>query len=144
MKFEIRTKIENGKVVRNKQMILNAFNEFEGSEVLIIISKAKKHRSNNQNAFYWGLVIPIVQQGLKDATGEYRSAEMIHYNILLKMFAPENEIVNTETGECITEKITSSQMTTTQFCEYVMEIQKWGAEFLGIDIPNPNENLTLL
>ena len=144
MKFEIRTKIENGKVVRNKQMILNAFNEFEGSEVLITISKAKKHRSNNQNAFYWGILIPIVQQGLKDATGEYRSAEMIHYNILLKMFAPENEIVNTETGECITEKITSSQMTTTQFCEYVMEIQKWGAEFLGIDIPSPNENLTLL
>jgi len=144
MKYEIRTNVLNGNLKRNRNLILNALQTFEGSEIVITIQKAKKRRSNPQNSYYWGIVLNIVQQGLKDATGEFRSVENIHYNILLKMFAPENEIVNTETGECITEKITSSQMTTTQFCEYVMEIQKWGAEFLGVDIPSPNENLTLL
>jgi hypothetical protein len=81
----------------------------------------------------------LVQGGLLDATGELRSVDNIHYKILLPLFAPTNEIVNTDTGECIIERLTSSEMTTTQFCEYIMEIQKWGAEFLGIDIPNPNE-----
>jgi lipopolysaccharide export system permease protein len=47
--------------------------------------------------------------------------------------------VNKETGECIVERLTSSDLTTTQFCEYILEIQKWGSEFLGIDIPSPNE-----
>jgi hypothetical protein len=27
--------------------------------------------------------------------------------------------------------------------DYIAEIQKWSAEFLGVDIPDPNENLTL-
>ena len=34
-------------------------------------------------------------------------------------------------------------MTTTQFCEYILEIQKWASEFLAIDIPSPNENLEI-
>jgi hypothetical protein len=57
----------------------------------------------------------------------------------LPLFAPTNEIINIDTGECINERLTSSEMTTTQFCEYIIEIQKWAAEFLGIDIPSPNE-----
>jgi len=144
MKYEIRTNVLNGNLKRNRNLILNALQTFEGSEIVITIQKAKKRRSNPQNSYYWGIVLNIVQQGLKDATGEFRSVENIHYNILLKMFAPENEIVNIETGECITEKITSSEMTTTQFAEYIMEIQKWSAEFLGNSIPNPNEEITLL
>jgi hypothetical protein len=144
MKYEIRTNVINGNLKRNRNLILNALQSFEGQEVILTIQKARKSRSNPQNSFYWGVVLQLVQQGLKDATGEFRSVENIHYNILLKMFAPENEIVNIETGECITEKITSSEMTTTQFAEYIMEIQKWSAEFLGINIPNPNEEITLL
>jgi hypothetical protein len=27
--------------------------------------------------------------------------------------------------------------------EYVLEVQKWSAEFLGVDIPNPNEEILL-
>jgi hypothetical protein len=144
MKYEIRTNVLNGNLKRNRNLILNALESFEGQEVILTIQKARKSRTNPQNSFYWGVVLQLVQQGLKDATGEFRSVENIHYNILLKMFAPENEIVNIETGECITEKITSSEMTTTQFSEYIMEIQKWSAEFLGINIPNPNEEITLI
>jgi hypothetical protein len=144
MKYEIRSNVLNGNLKRNRNLILNALETFEGQEVILTIQKARKSRTNPQNRFYWGVVLQLVQSGLKDATGEFRSVENIHYNILLKMFAPENEIVNIETGECITEKITSSEMTTTQFAEYIMEIQKWSAEFLGINIPNPNEEITLL
>jgi hypothetical protein len=110
---------------------------------VITIEKLKKSRSNNQNAFYWGVVIPIVQSGLKDATGEFRSADSIHYGILLPLFSPSNEIVNIDTGQVLSEKISSSEMSTVQFMEYVMEVQKWSAEFLGVDIPNPNEEILL-
>jgi len=144
MKYEIRTNVINGNLKRNRNLILNALETFEGSEIVITIQKAKKLRSNPQNSYYWGIVLNIVQQGLKEATGEFRTVENIHYNILLKMFAPEREIVNIETGECITEKITSSEMTTSQFSDYIMEIQKWSAEFLCVTIPSPNEYLILL
>ena len=143
MKIQIRTNVLNGKFKRNINQILEAVNSFEGKECFFTIEKVKKTRSNQQNRFLWGVVIPIVQQGLKDCTGEWRTAENIHYNILLKMFAPEKEIINIDTGECITEKISSSEMTTTQFMEYIMEIQKWSSEFLGVNIPNPNEEILI-
>jgi hypothetical protein len=143
MKIQIRTNVLNGKFKRNINHIVDAVKSFEGKDCLFTIEKVKKTRSNPQNNFYWGVVLPIVQNGLKEATGEFRTAENIHYNILLKMFAPEREIINTDTGECITEKISSSEMTTTQFMDYIAEIQKWSAEFLGVDIPDPNEETTL-
>jgi len=138
-KIEIITSISNGIFKRNRNLVLQAIQSFNDKDVIISFSKPKKSRSNNQNAFYWGVVLPLVQKGLLDATGELRSVDNIHYKILLPLFAPLNEIVNKDTGECISERLTSSEMTTTQFMEYIMEVQKWSAEFLSIDIPNPNE-----
>ena len=139
MKIEIITSISNNLFKRNRNLVLNAIKYFNDKDVIITFSKPKKSRSNNQNRYYWGVVLPLVQNGLLEATGELRSIENIHYKILLPLFAPLNEIVNKDTGESLNERLTSSEMTTTQFCEYIMEVQKWGAEFLGIDIPSPNE-----
>ena len=138
-KIEIITSISNNVFKRNRNLVLNAIKYFNDKDVVITFSKPKKSRSNNQNRFYWGVILPLVQNGLLDATGELRSVDNIHYKILLPLFAPLNEIVNKDTGECISERLTSSEMTTTQFMEYIMEVQKWSAEFLSIDIPNPNE-----
>lgn len=143
MKIEIITSILSNKFKRNRNLVLKAIQHFEGKDVMVTFSKPKKSRSNNQNAYYWGVVINLIQEGLLDATGELRSSNDIHYNILLPLFAPINEIVNNDTGEVLNERITSSGMTTTQFMEYILEIQKWAAEFLCIDIPSPNETTTL-
>ena len=139
MKIEIISSIENNLFKRNRNLVLNAIKHFNNKEVIITFSKAKKERSNQQNRFYWGIVVPLVQNGLLEATGELRSSDNIHYKILLPMFAPVNELVNKDTGEIVSEKITSSEMTTTQFMEFILEVQKWSSEFLNIDIPNPNE-----
>jgi hypothetical protein len=139
MKIEIITSIENNIFKRNRNLVLNAIKYFNDKEVVISFSNLKRSRSNSQNKFYWGVVIPLIQNGLLEATGELRSSDNIHYKILLPLFAPINEIVNKNTGEIINEKLTSSDLTTTQFQIYFLEIQKWSAEFLNIDIPNPNE-----
>jgi hypothetical protein len=34
-------------------------------------------------------------------------------------------------------------MTTSEFMDFIVNIQKWSAEFLQVDIPNPNEQTTL-
>jgi len=34
-------------------------------------------------------------------------------------------------------------MTTSQFMDFVAYVQQWAAEFLGVDIPNPNEEILL-
>ena len=142
-KISITSNVKNGKLNRNISLIKKSILSFEGKTINITIERSRKKRSNSQNAYYWGVMLPIVQNGLYDATGETRDLNSIHYQILLPLFAPQREIVNKESGEVINEKMTSSEMTTTDFMEYINEVQKWSAEFLNVDIPDPNEELTL-
>jgi|688.fasta_scaffold472456_3 hypothetical protein len=142
-KISITSSVVNGNLKRNRQLIIDALKSFEGKNIQITIEKATKKRSNQQNSFYWGVVVPILQKGLHDATGEVRDVNSIHYQIVLPLLSPKREIVNTKTGEIITEHLTSSQMTTSEFMDFIVNIQKWSAEFLQVDIPNPNEQTTL-
>ena len=143
MKFQIKSNVVNGNIKRNREQIKQAIASFEGKEIIITIDKAKKTRSNNQNNFYWGVCIPLIQSGLKDATGEFFGNDNIHYDMLLKMFAPTFDVVNVHNGLVMSRQISSSEMTTTQFCEYIMEVQKWASEFLNINIPDPNEEILI-
>ena len=69
MKYEIRSNVENGILKRNRNLLIDAIKSFEGQNVIVTIEKAKKKRSNPQNSFYWGVCLPIIQYGFKDATG---------------------------------------------------------------------------
>lgn len=143
MIYEIRSEVKNGIVTRNRNLLTDAIQSFEGKQITIRIERTKKKRSNPQNSYYWGCCLPLIQLGFKEVTGEFRTAENLHYNILLPLFAPIKEIPNKLTGEIVKEKVRSSEMNTTQFSEYILEIQKWSAEFLGIYLPEPNENIKL-
>lgn len=137
-KIEIVSSVVNGNLKRNRRLIRDAIATFEGKTISLTIKRHRKQRSNPQNSFYWGIVIPLVQEGLREATGEVRDSNSIHYNILLPMHAPLREIINTSTGEIIQERITSSEMTTSEFMDFIVSIQQWAAEFLNIEIPDPN------
>jgi hypothetical protein len=142
MKYEIRTNVINGNLKRNRNLILNALETFEGQEVILTIQKAKKRRSNPQNSFYHGVVIPIMQQALKDA-GYLMTNESVHDMLKLR-FLKESILVNEESGEYIERIKSTTELTTTQFAEYILDIQKFAVEYFNVQIPNPNEEITLL
>jgi len=50
--IEITTSIVNGKIKRNKNIVIDAFKSFEGKQLTLIIKPFKKLRSNPQNAYY--------------------------------------------------------------------------------------------
>lgn len=130
---------EDAQLVRNSKLIREAVRTFQGKPFEIILQPKRKSRSNPQNNYLWGVCVPLIQSGLHDCTGEIRDAQSIYRNILLPLFAPSRDITNVETGEVLSEKITSSEMSTVEFISFIDAIQKWSAEFLGIDIPNPGE-----
>jgi hypothetical protein len=142
MKFEIRTNIINGILKRNRNLILDALKSFEGQNILITIQKQKKTRSNPQNAFYYGVVVPIMQQCLKDA-GYLMTNEQIHEMLKLK-FLKESILVNEQTGEYLERIKSTTELSTIEFMEYILEIQKFSVEYFNTVIPDPNENLTLI
>lgn len=111
---------------------------FEGSRVIITMKKYRKSRSNKQNAFYHGCLIPYVIDGLV-AMGTNKnllSAENVHEMLKAKFLG---EDIPNEHGEFIRINWSTTDLSTTEFMEYIADIQQWAAEFLGIYIPSPNE-----
>lgn len=141
MKYEITTSVENGVLKRSRNLIQDAIKSFEGKTVTITIEKAKKKRSNPQNSFYWGIVLPIMQKALKD-TGHLMSNNDVHELLKLR-FLKEAIMVNEETGEVIERVKSTTELTTSGFMDYLSEIQRFSNEYFGIVIPEPNDSITL-
>lgn len=121
-----RATIQKGKVIFD---CVGLFNDYltllEGKEVDVIVRKHKKNRSNNQNAYYWGVCIKILSEELGYTDDEMHSA-------LKMMFLQDN------LRKIPTLKSTTS-LTTVEFEEYLEKIRQWAAQELSCIIPLPNE-----
>jgi hypothetical protein len=111
----------------------------EGKKVEVDIHIARKRRSNNQNAYYWGVVIKLLQEptGYLGPDG----ADELH-EILKSKFLT----VHTRYGDRVKD---TSGLNTAEFEEYLDNIRNWaavmfstqddGGGFQPFVIPLPNE-----
>ena len=141
MNFEIISEVKNGSLTRNRNLIKDAIVTFEGKQVVIKIEKFKKKRSTQQNRFYYGVIIPIVQNCLKEA-GHIMTNESTHDLIKLK-FLKETLFVNETTGEVIERIKSTTELSTSQFMDLLAEINNFTFEYFGVSLPSPNDDLTL-
>ena len=94
-----------------------------------------------QNAYYFGVVLPLVMSGLNDA-GYKVSKESTHEFLKATFF--KQELVNEQTGEILQTVGSTAKMSTVQMMEYFEDITRWAAEFLNVQIPGPGEQIELL
>lgn len=135
--ISIFSSVTDGKLnkVASKE-IADTLKQFEGKRVEVIIKRLRSKRSLKQNAYMWGCVIPIIRQGLKDL-GYLMSPDEVHEFLKDKFL--DYETMATSDGLEIGRKYKSTtEITKTEFCEYINQIQIWSAEILGIVIPDPN------
>ena len=103
----------------------------------MVISKANKRRSNDQNAYYWGLVLPCAVQGFRDAGHEGITIDDAHRFFKDRFLTEGVEIVSPRSGEVITMSKTTTVLSTTGMMDYVDQVARFCAEFLGVVIPEP-------
>ena len=134
--------VKNGKlkVVRRGEME-EIINSYEGKKIIVSIELFKNSRSVLQNNYYWGVVVPMVRQGVLDM-GMKMNKEEIHE--MLKLRFLKKEKVNEDTGEIFPYIGSTTEMTKMQFMEYIQDIQQWSATYLNVVIPSPGEQLTLM
>lgn len=104
--------------------------------VKVTIEKQKKKRSNPQNRYYWGVVIPMLKEKFKDL-GHHLDSEETHDFVKHKF--SRVELVSIETGDILESVKGTSKMTTTEFMDYVVVIREWAAIYMNLRIPDPNE-----
>lgn len=141
MKFIFYGKTIDGKPkIARRSELEEVLQSFDGKEFQITIEKKKKSRSLNQNAYYWGVVIPSVRAGLHDL-GMKLSRQEVHE--LLKLKFLKKEIINEKTGEVFEYIGGSSELTTSEFMDFIADIQQFASEYLNIVIPSPNEQTNI-
>jgi hypothetical protein len=141
MKSQVITSIHNGKFKRNLNTVLDIVNQFNGMEVMLTFEKPKKKRSNNQNAYYWAILLPITQNAIRDMWGEVWSIEKVHE--FYKLHFNYIEKVNQQTGEVVKIPKSTTENTTTQQEEYHAQIREFLFEWFNVTAPLPNEHLNL-
>ena len=141
MKAIVSSRVENDVLIRNRKLLSETIKQFNGKDITITIEKRKKKRSNEQNKFYFGCVIPIFQNAISEQWGERQSINEVHE--FLKQNLHYSEKVNESTREIIRLAKSTTTDSTTDFMAYLEEISKFGKEWFGLDIPEPNQQIEI-
>ena len=99
--------------------------EFSGQRLEIVIRKPKTSRSTLQNSYYFGVVVELLANELgydKDEIHEILKYKFLQSNAMGMPYVKS-----------------TTKLSTGEFEEYLEKIRRWAAEFLHINIPDPNE-----
>ena len=123
----------------NMEEFRKFFRELKMGKHLVTVKDMRK-RSLPQNAYYWGVVVPMVKRGLNDAGyDEVSNNEDAHE--VLKHVHLRRRMVSKQTGEVIDIAGSSAKLNVSEFNDYIENICRWSAEYLGVVIPSPNEQM---
>lgn len=127
--------------IHGRKQFDNDLKMFNGQDVEIRITKKKRTRSLLQNNFYWGCIIPIVRDAIKQSGVANFNSEQTHE--LLKFKCNQIEYVNEKTGEIISVTGSTADLSAMEFIEYVGRIKEWVLDYLNVTIPEPGEVMSL-
>lgn len=136
--------VKDGVISLPKRLRKEVVQAFEGKYIQVVFKRKRKRRSDPQNRFYWGVVIPEIIQGMIELgnndlqLGNSSHAEMIHEFLKSELLDNGEEIILAG-GELKKLPPSTTTTTTTEFMEYLDKVNKWAGEFLGITIPHPSE-----
>lgn len=128
--------------VEVSKAVATALRNIEGKRVIVSLREHKRKRSNNQNRYYWGVVIPLVLEMFTDA-GNDTTAEEVHE--FLKEYVGGSTFVRLLVTPDLKRRsvVRSSTTLTTDEWESFMEMVRAWAATMGCQIPLPNENLII-
>lgn len=131
----------DGEIV-NKKAVKEAWASVPPNGKFLMKIEDKSKRSLSQNSYYWACVVPLVKQGLRDVGyDEIRTNEDAH-EVLKYMFL-KKQIGSKHTGEVIELTGSTAKLTKEMFSEFLENVWKWSAEYLGVVIPSPGEQVKI-
>ena len=126
-------------IIENISGLKRVFRKLREVELDICIKVRRKIRSNRQNRYFWGVVVPIVREYMYETTGIKYTNNQIYYYLNSEVLGqkPEITIILEKNVICWNGK-RFSQMTTVEFNDAVVDIQQHFAP-MGCEIPDPNQ-----
>lgn len=124
-----------------RPMFLERIAKYGGRHAVVTIDIESRKRSVQQNHYYYGVVISLIQEALRDEWGESLTKEETHE--LLKQHCNWKELVNNDTGESLKIPQSTADLTTMEFEEFLERCRRFAFEYLNVSIPLPNEQVDM-
>ena len=131
-RLKFHGKIEGHRFRPNEpRAFLTYVKSLSGEDVTVTVNKyrAYKQRSNEQNRYYWGVVVKL----LSDETGH--SAEEIHEVLKIKFLLKPYNLK----GKQLPGATSTADLTTAEFESYLSQVRSWASQELAVYIPAPHE-----
>lgn len=113
-----------------KSAVQSFVRKFEGKTVAVTFAKPTVSRTQNQNAFYWGVILTE----LAAHTGH--TTEDLHC-VVKDLFLPR-KFINIGQKEIEIRK-TTTDLTPEEFNQYLTRICAWASQELGLSLTEPNQ-----
>lgn len=123
-----------------QQEIGHLLEHLEGKRVRIRINVVRRQRSNQQNRYYWGVIVKAAKIGVEEMWGREIASEDAHE--LLKQRCNGADIVNQQTGEILRFGQTTTELNKLEAEDYYEKCRQWILEWFNITVPLPNEQLS--
>lgn len=137
--MKIFARINNGHLPDAAELQLIAeLAHHDGKDICITVERKRKKRSLSQNAYYWGVVIPICRKILEEYGNEVDDEET-HSFLKEHVGKLTGSVVDGKGRRAITKS--SASLSTAEFEQYIMRVTVWAATE-NVIIPAPNDHLT--
>jgi hypothetical protein len=159
MKSTFFSTVKDGKLQKNTTLnILQCLAPLEGKRVVVTIEKQKSSRSLQQNKLYW-IYVTILAQEIGLSKDEMH--ELIKYKYLTKkrfigqlngksmvLLFEDGMYIDEKSGETFEnlEKLepydkigSTTELTKSEFIEFVDNLIYWAKDYLNVTLPRPEE-----
>lgn len=127
---------DQGKLkIFNKEVLTRWLADNKEKSVQIDFEVRKQKRSNPQNSYYWSVVVQMMKAAMNEYGNDF-STEETHEFLKAQFNYKEVELLE---GHYVNVPRSTTKLDTSGFQEYVLKIQQFASEMLGIYIPDPNE-----
>jgi len=133
--------IKDGKFSSNLTVIRDILNHYNGHTIDVIFKKRSNKRSNDQNSYYWAVIVPIFNNSIKEEWGELWSLERTHEFLLSN--CNFEEIINEETGEFLRIVRRSQDNNVQQQEEFHEKCRRLSDDFFNVEIPLPDKEMKI-
>lgn len=124
--------------LEHRSSFLNGCMTFKGKEIILSLEEKKKRRTNQQNAYLWGVVYALALDGFIELGNNGLTKDDIHNYFKEKFLPAEKVMVVNSTGEVRLIQKDTKALSIDEMRLYIEKIAEWCATYLNLTIPLPN------
>lgn len=124
----------------NRAELIQWSKDHIGKNIILSVKVNRRKRTNPQNSYYWGVVVPTIKRAMNSYGNDF-STEETHEFLKAQFNYKEVEAGD---GHYLKVPESTTKLDTFHFGEYIDKITVFAAEMFGVEIPKPESQMSIL